>query len=61
MSNEADRAPCEECQHLADPVHRVTDEEGRRLERPVFRGWFCAHCGHLTKPIFRERKLEVPS
>lgn len=53
----AERIPCEQCKQLADPVHRVAPGNGEQL----FRGWFCAHCGHLTKPVGRERNLEPPT
>jgi hypothetical protein len=58
----AQKETCENCQHLADPVHRTADPDtGEPLVKPLLRGWFCPHCGHLTKPLYRERGLEMPS
>ena len=55
----AQKELCEECGELASPTHRTSDDDGNRLEPPVFKGWFCANCGYLTKPIRREHGLEM--
>lgn len=55
----AQKEPCGECGVLADPIHRMADDDGNKLDTPVFKGWVCAGCGHLTKPIRREHGLEM--
>ena len=60
----AGKQSCTQCGEESSPVHRTTTEvePGRvseELATPVFRGWFCAYCGHFEPATGREHGLGV--